>query len=53
MTQRIDTLIQRATALALAAVVTLTVLASIDGLAARAIAADALLAQQATASQRA
>jgi hypothetical protein len=52
MTNRIDTLIQRATAFALAAVVTLAVLGSIDGLASRDIAADALLAQH-TASQAA
>jgi hypothetical protein len=52
MTNRIDTLIQRATAVALAAVVTLAVLGSIDGLASRGIAADALLAQR-TAGQAA
>jgi hypothetical protein len=53
MFNRIDnTLIQRSTAFALAAIVTLTLLVSIDGLAARNIAADALLAQQALSSQR-
>jgi hypothetical protein len=53
MFNRIDTtLIQRSTAFALAAIVTLTLLVSIDGLAARDIAADALLAQQALSSQR-
>jgi hypothetical protein len=47
MTNRIDTLIQRATALALAAAVTLAILASIDGLAGHDNAPDALLARQA------
>lgn len=46
MTNRIDTLIQRATALALAAAVTLAILVSIDGLAGRDNAPDALLAHQ-------
>jgi uncharacterized protein YaaN involved in tellurite resistance len=50
MTNRIDTLIQRATALALAAVVTLAMLASIDVLAGRDNAPDALLAQQGVSS---
>ena len=52
MTRRIDTLIQRATAFALAAVVTLAVLGSIDGLASRDMVADSLLAQHAAAAQR-
>jgi len=43
---RIDTLIQRSIAFALAATVTLAVLGSIDRLAARDIASDALLSQQ-------
>ncbi len=43
---RTDTLIQRSVALALAAVVTLALLGSIDGLASREMAADALLSQQ-------
>ena len=43
---RIDTLIQRSIAIALAATVTLAVLGSIDRLASRDIAADALLSQQ-------
>lgn len=47
MNHRIDTLIQRATALALAAAVTLAILASIDGLAGRDNVPDALLAHQA------
>lgn len=47
---RIDTLIQRSIALALAAVVTLAVLGSIDGLASRDVAADALLSQQSSAA---
>jgi hypothetical protein len=46
MTNRLDTLIQRATALAVAAAVTLAVLGGIDGLARSDVAADALLAQQ-------
>lgn len=50
MTNRIDTLIQRSIALALSAVVTLTILGSIDGLAGREIAPDALLAQQAASA---
>ena len=46
MTNRIDRLIQRTAAFALSAIVTAVVLASIDGLASRDVAADALLAQQ-------
>jgi hypothetical protein len=46
MTNRIDSLIQRATALALAAMVTLALLGSIDGLARQDAAPNALLAQQ-------
>ncbi len=42
------TLIQRSSAFALAAIVTLTMLTSINGLAARDIAADALMARHAT-----
>lgn len=53
MTKPIDTLIQRATAVALAAMVTFAVLGGIDGLASRDMAADALLAQQQAASQAA
>ena len=49
MTNCIDTLIQRATAFALAAVVTLAVLGGIDRLARVDVAADALLAQHASA----
>jgi hypothetical protein len=49
MTNRTDTLIQRATAFALAAVMTLAVLGGIDTLARNDLAADALLAQQASA----
>lgn len=48
MTNRIDTLIQRSTAIVLAALVTAAMLASVNSLAARDIAPDALLAQQAT-----
>jgi hypothetical protein len=43
---RIDTLIPRSIAIALAATVTLALLGSIDRLASRDIAADALLSQQ-------
>jgi hypothetical protein len=43
---RIDTLIPRIAAFALAAVMTLAVLASIDGLASRDLAAHALLSQR-------
>lgn len=50
MTHRIDTLIQRSIAAALAAVVTLTILGSIDGLAGREMSSDALLAQQAASA---
>jgi hypothetical protein len=51
MTNRTDTLIQRATAFALAAVITLATLGGIDSLARTDIAADALLAQQASAQR--
>jgi gamma-glutamyltranspeptidase len=51
MTHRTDTLIQRATAFALAAVITLATLGGIDSLARTGIAADALLAQQASAQR--
>jgi hypothetical protein len=51
MTNRTDTLIQRATAFALSAVITLAVLGGIDNLAGADIAADALLAQQASADR--
>jgi hypothetical protein len=50
MTNRFHTLIQRSTALALAALVTLAMLGSVNGLAARDLAPDAMLAQQ-SASQ--
>ena len=50
---RIDTLIQRSIAFALAAVVTLAVLGSIDSLASRDVAADALLSQNVTPAQQA
>jgi hypothetical protein len=48
MTNRTHTLIQRATALALAASVTAAMLAAVNGLASRDIAPDSLLAQQST-----
>lgn len=48
MTNRTHTLIQRASALALAATVTAAMLAAVDGLAGRDIARDSLLAQQST-----
>ena len=51
MTHRIDTLIQRATALAFAAVITLTTLGGIDALATRDVNANALLAAHGTAEQ--
>jgi hypothetical protein len=50
---RIDTLIQRSIAVTLAAMVTLAMMGSIDGLASRDVAADALLSQQATPAQKA
>lgn len=50
MTRRTDTLIQRSIAFALSAVVTLAMLGSIDGLAGREMASDALLAQQAASA---
>jgi hypothetical protein len=49
--RRIDTLIQRAAPLALAAVVTLAMLAGIDALAHDRVAAEALLAQQGSAQR--
>jgi hypothetical protein len=49
MTNRIDTLIQRATAFALAAVITLAVLGGIDSLARVDAAPGALLAQHTSA----
>ena len=48
MTNRTHPLIQRASALALAATVTAAMLAAVDGLAGRDIARDSLLAQQST-----
>lgn len=48
MTNRTDTLIQRATALVLAVALTLAMLGGVNGLASRDIAPDALLAQQST-----
>jgi hypothetical protein len=50
---RIDNLIQRSMSLALAALVTLAVLGSIDGLASRNVAPDALLSQHASAARHA
>jgi hypothetical protein len=50
---RIDTLIQRSIAVTLAALVTLAMMGSIDGLASRDVAADAVLSQQATPAQKA
>lgn len=50
MTQRTDTLIQRSIALALSAVFTLAILGSINGLAGRDMASNALLAQQAASA---
>jgi hypothetical protein len=52
MTNRTDTLIQRATAFALAAVMTLALLGGIDNLAHTDLAADSLLAQH-SSTQRA
>jgi hypothetical protein len=46
MSQPLESIAHRVTALALAAVVTLGVLGSIDGLARRGMAGDSLLAQQ-------
>jgi hypothetical protein len=51
MTNRIDTLIQRAAAFALAALVTLATLGTLDSLASRGMAADSLLAQAAASGQ--
>jgi succinate dehydrogenase hydrophobic anchor subunit len=51
MTNRLDTLIQRATGLVLAACTTLALMAAIDALAAHDVTADSLLAQQHVASQ--
>jgi hypothetical protein len=48
----VPALIQRSIAFALAAVVTLAVLGSIDSLASRDITADALLARQVSAAHR-
>jgi hypothetical protein len=48
MNARIHTLTERATALLLAAIVTLTILGSIDNLAQRDLATDSLLVQQAS-----
>lgn len=53
MTNRIDTLIQRSIALSLATVVTLAMLGSIERLASRKVAADALLSQQTASPARA
>jgi hypothetical protein len=53
MTNRIENLIQRATALALAAVVTLATMGAIDSLAGRDIAADSLLATHAVTTHAA
>jgi hypothetical protein len=53
MTRRTDTLSQRCTALVLAAMVTLAMLASIDGLASRDMADDALLSHQAAPAAQA
>jgi hypothetical protein len=50
MTNRLDTLIQRTTALAMAAVVTLAMMGAIDSLAARDIVSDSLLAAHAAAA---
>ena len=50
MTNRLNTLIQRATALAFAAAVTLAILGGLDRLATQDIAADALLARHAVAT---
>ncbi len=52
MTNRTDTLIQRATAFALAAVMTLALLGGIDSLARTDLAADSLLARH-SSTQRA
>jgi hypothetical protein len=52
MSQPRQTLIHRAASLALAAIVTLSVLGGIDGLAKRDIAGDALLAQQQPAASQ-
>jgi hypothetical protein len=51
MTNRIDTLIQRATAFSLAAAFTMAMLGGIDGLARQDAAADALLAQQSSTAR--
>ncbi len=50
---RIDTLIQRSVAATLAAMVTLAGMGSIDGLASRDVAADALLSQPAAPARQA
>ena len=51
MTNRIDTLIQRATGFALAALVTSILFGAIDGLAGRDVNANALLARTSTSAQ--
>ena len=51
MTHRIDTLIQHSTAFALAVVMTLAMIGSIDSLASQDRVDNALLAQQATSAQ--
>jgi hypothetical protein len=51
MTNRIDTLIQRATGFALAALVTSILFGAIDGLAGRDVNANALLARASTSAQ--
>lgn len=51
MTHRTDTLIERATAFALAAVMTLAVLGGIDNLSRNELAAEALLAQHGSAQR--
>jgi hypothetical protein len=51
MTNRIDTLIQRATSFALAALVTSILFGAIDGLAGHDVNANALLARTSTSAQ--
>lgn len=50
MTNRLNTLIERATALVFAAAVTLAMLGGVNGLAGRDIAPDGLLVQQSASS---
>jgi hypothetical protein len=50
MTNRIDTMIQRATAVTLAAAVTLAVMGGIESLARQDVVPNALLAQQAASN---